>query len=275
MTTNTIAFIGGGNMASSIIGGLRASGWSANHIRVSDPSSNQRQKLKSDFQVQCFESNTDCIRDAEIIVLATKPQMLKEALKPISEPLSLTKPLVTSIAAGITGTDILKWIGSPLPLIRVMPNTPALVNRGVSAMFANQLCSDEHKKAADQIMGAVGKTVWVSSESDIDTVTGISGSGPAYFFKLMEIMIENAVRNGLTEEDAKILVIETAAGAAKLAGNSEQTPAILRKQVTSPAGTTEAALISMESSGIDQVVSSGIDAAIERSRELAIMLGEH
>ncbi len=262
-------------MASSIIGGLCASGWPVNCIRVSDPSASQREKLHKLYQVPCFKSNLECVTNANIIVLATKPQVLKQAIKSIRDSLSQTQPLVASIAAGVTGPDILKWIGSPLPLIRVMPNTPALVNRGVSAMYANDLCSSQHKETVNHIMTAVGKTVWVNTEADIDTVTGISGSGPAYFFKLMEIMIEKAVQNGLTEDDAKTLVIETAAGAAELANNSEQTPSILRKQVTSPAGTTEAALLSMESSGIDQVVTKGINAAIERSRELAIILGEH
>ena len=228
-------------MASSIIGGLVSAGWPTDHIVASDPSDDQRRKLASEHQINSFESNSECISNADVIVLATKPQVLKGAIDSIRKTVfqSASPPLIISIAAGVTGADILRWFGSALPLVRVMPNTPALVNHGVSALFANDLCSQASRDIATKIMGAVGKTVWVKTEQDIDTVTGISGSGPAYFFKLMEVMVETAIRNGLSEADAKTLVLETASGAAKLASASSSSPEELRKQFSNATATTE------------------------------------
>jgi len=183
-------------------------------------------------------------------------------------------PLVISIAAGILIKDIMLWIGAPLPVIRVMPNTPALVNCGVSGLFANGLADQHHKNAAQSIMQAVGPAIWVDHESDIDTVTGVSGSGPAYFFKLMEIMMDAAQSHGLDSEAARTLVLQTALGAARLANESEVGPGELRRQVTSPKGTTEAAINAMEDRGIEQTVKAGIQAAIDRSEELADILGD-
>jgi len=260
-------------MASSIIGGLMTSGRSDHHICVSDPSFEQRESLQSRFNIDCFENNEDCVMEADTVVFATKPQMLRQAVQSVGKKLAEKRPLVISIAAGIISSDILRWLGTALPLIRVMPNTPALINRGVSGFYANHLCTEAQKTSAETIMQAVGKVVWVDSEKDIDTVTGISGSGPAYFFKLMEIMIDCAVNHGLDPQRAGTLVLETAAGAAELANRSEFSPAELRKQVTSPGGTTQAAISTMESMGIDATVSEGIIAAIHRSRELSTKLG--
>lgn len=261
-------------MSSSIIGGLLESGWDRNTISVSDPSETQRQKLVERFGIRCFQDNAQCVEGAGVLMLATKPQVLREALGSIQNALSQNKPLLASIAAGINESSILTWAGLPLPVVRIMPNTPALVNRGVSALFANDQCTESQKHSVETIMKAVGETIWVDSESDIDTVTGISGSGPAYFFKLMEAMLEKAIENGIDEESAKTLVVETAAGAAKLAKQSVHNPKTLRQQVTSPGGTTQAAILSMESSGIDSTFSNGMDAAIKRSKQLSEELGE-
>ena len=260
-------------MASAIIGGLIKSGWQNTQIRVSDPIKAQRDSLESNYGITCFEVNSQCIQDVDVIILATKPQKLQEVIRSVKEQISSRKPTIISIAAGISIESITGWIGSPSPVIRVMPNTPALVNRGVSGLYANTQCSEEQKSLAEQIMHAVGQVVWVNQESDIDIVTGISGSGPAYFFKMMEVMIDTAQAHGLDKDTATTLVLETAAGAAQLAISSADQPAVLRRKVTSPAGTTEAALMTMESMGIDLTINEGIKAAIARSETLCDELG--
>ena len=270
----TLAFIGGGNMARSIIGGLVSSGWPVDRVRVSDPSRSQRDFLEDEFNLSCFEDNGQCVETAETVILAVKPQVLRQALDSIRDPLVARQPLLISIAAGIRSTTIARWVGEEIPIVRVMPNTPALVNCGISGMMANPLASDQQKRDAEQIMRAVGEIVWVDSDEDIDTVTGISGSGPAYFFKLMEIMIQTGVQHGLDGPTAGKLALQTALGAAKLALDSEHGPDELRRQVTSPGGTTEAAIRAMEDRDIDATFSSGITAAIVKSDDLAKTLGE-
>ena len=261
-------------MARSIIGGLVSSGIPGTQFRVSDPSPDQRARLEAISGVQAFDNNADCLDQCDIVVMAVKPQVMKEALSSVGSLLQTDRPLVISIAAGILIKDIVKWIGVPVPVIRVMPNTPALVNCGVSGLFANELADQQHKDTAREIMQAVGPAVWVNQESDIDTVTGISGSGPAYFFKLMEVMMDAAKAHGLSPEVARTLVLQTALGAARLANESDVEPGELRRQVTSPKGTTEAAINAMEAEGIENTVKAGIQAAIDRSEELARILGD-
>jgi len=268
-----IAFIGGGNMASSIIGGLVSSGWPASMIRVSDPVDSQRENLSQKFGVQCYEDNQLCIESADVVILAVKPQMLRQVVTPISSSLQDSTPLIISIVAGISSRDTMDWIGVNLPFIRVMPNTPALVNRGVSGLYATSSTSDSQRELAATLMKSVGEVVWVNQESLIDTVTGVSGSGPAYFFKLMELMIAEAEANGLDAESAQTLVVETAAGAAALMQQSALRPAELRRQVTSPGGTTNAGIQFMEQAGIEQAVRGGVRAAVLRSAELAEEFG--
>ncbi len=270
----SIAFIGGGNMARSIIGGLITAGWSKEKLFASDPLADQRDNLENDFGIKCFDDNNQCIEHADIVVFSVKPQMMKAVVQSSGPALVKKQPLLISIAAGIRMADILSWAGKTMAFIRVMPNTPALVNCGVSGLLANDLATDDQRNAAENIMRAVGEIVWVNNESDIDAVTGVSGSGPAYFFKLMEIMIASAGRHGLSNDAAKTLVLQTALGAAKLAVSSEHLPDILRKQVTSPGGTTEAAILKMEELGIDETVAQGVRAAVEKSDELAHDLGD-
>lgn len=270
----TVSFIGGGNMARSIIGGLVTAGWKAENIHVSDPADSQRKRLEQHSGVHIYQDNRPCAENGKVIVLAVKPQIMKQAVTSINHLLRTTKPLIISIAAGIRIEDIIRWIGETLSVIRVMPNTPALINNGVSGMLANVETSEYQQKIAESIMQSVGPVVWVRDEHDIDVVTGISGSGPAYYFKLMEIMINSAKAHGLGEETARTLVLQTALGAARLANVSEYLPDELRRQVTSPGGTTQAALSSMEENGIEQIISEGIKKAIDKSNELAIALGE-
>lgn len=271
---HAISFIGGGNMSRSIVGGLIASGYDASRIQVSDPLDDQRQMLGSQFRVKTCPENANCVTGSRVVVLAVKPQVMQQALASVQHELRAHKPLLISIAAGIRIDNILCWAGCEVPVIRVMPNTPALVNCGVSGLFANTLADESDRNLAEQIMQAVGAVVWLNSERDIDTVTGISGSGPAYFFRLMEIMMESAKEHGLDAPTARTLVLQTALGAAKLAVNDPSSPSELRRQVTSPKGTTEAALLHMEERGIEMAVKAGINAAIHRSDELATQLGE-
>ncbi len=269
-----ISFIGGGNMAHSIIGGLVASGWTANRIHVADPVESCRNLLEQEFGVHVYHDNQPCVENSRIVVFAVKPQMMRQAVTSIDHQLRTYKPLVMSIAAGIRIADIIRWSSAALPIVRVMPNTPALINSGVSAMLANPQTIDHQRLIAESVMQSVGSVVWVDSERDIDVVTGISGSGPAYYFKLMEIMINSAKDNGLDQQTATTLVLQTAVGAARLALASEHPPARLRQQVTSPGGVTEAALSFMEENGIDRIIADGIEAAIEKSNELATAVGE-
>ena len=268
-----IAFIGGGNMAGSIIGGLLNSNWPAANLSVSDPLAERRRELAQRFGLDVLEDNAQCAERGDVVVLAVKPQFLRPAVESISAVLQRQKPLVISIAAGIRGADILRWAGGPLALVRTMPNTPALVNAGISGLFANELVTEKQRDLAQTILRAVGETVWVKQESLLDAVTGVSGSGPAYFFKLMELMAASAVRHGLDPETANALAVQTAVGAATLAKHSakhsSEPPATLRRQVTSPGGTTEAALAKMEACGLDNAIQQGIAAAVTRSQQLA------
>ena len=260
-------------MARSIIGGLISSGWPSISIVASDPSVEQRERLETSFAIETFEDNKPAVDQAEIVVFSVKPQIMKQAIESVQPELVRNGPLIISIAAGIRTRDALRWIGQDMAFVRVMPNTPALVNSGVSGLLANASTNATHKQIASQVMEAVGQVVWVENEEDIDTITGISGSGPAYFFKLMEIMMQAARARGLSDEAARTLVLQTALGASRLAEHSEQLPGELRRQVTSPGGTTEAAILSMEKAGIDETIRGGIVAAIEKSDELAITLG--
>ncbi len=268
-----VAFIGGGNMAGSMIGGLITAGWPSDSIRVAEPVASRREELAHSHGISCFENNIPCIRGADLVVLAVKPQVLREVVRALAEPLLGASPLLMSIAAGIRGADILNWVGGELPFVRVMPNTPALVNRGVSGMWANDLVGPGQRAAAEETMRAVGEVVWVEDESLIDAVTGVSGSGPAYFFKVMELLLEAAEQHGLDSESARTLVVETAIGSATLIRNGSLSPAELRRQVTSPGGTTEAGIRQMEGDGIDDAVLSGVSAAVIRSRELSDRFG--
>ncbi len=268
-----LAFVGGGNMAGSIIGGLTASGWPANRIRVGEPVPDRRDALTRSHGIECMDDNVRCVRDADIVILCVKPQVLHEVLVPLKTALQEASPLLVSVVAGIRSTDILGWIDTKLPFVRVMPNTPALINQGISGLWANELANPAHRRVVENTMGAVGQVVWLARESLMDTVTGVSGSGPAYFFKLMELMIQAAENHGLDKETAKILVLETALGAATLIHQSHLGPEELRQNVTSSGGTTEAGLRCMEWYGFDNAVLAGVGAAVTRSIKLSEQFG--
>ncbi|OLS64052.1 pyrroline-5-carboxylate reductase [Pseudomonas putida] len=272
MSKTRIAFIGAGNMAASLIGGLRAQGLEAAQIRASDPGAEQRAKIHAEHGIDLFESNAEAIEGADVVVLSVKPQAMKavcEALKPNLKP----GQLVVSIAAGITCASMNAWLGAQ-PIVRCMPNTPALLRQGVSGLYATAEVSAEQRQQAEQLLSAVGIALWLDSEAQLDAVTAVSGSGPAYFFLLIEAMTAAGEKLGLSREVASKLTLQTALGAAHMAVSSDVDAAELRRRVTSPNGTTEAAIQSFQADGFEALVQKALGAAAHRSAEMAEQLGK-
>ncbi|HBQ45313.1 MAG TPA: pyrroline-5-carboxylate reductase [Thiomicrospira sp.] len=264
-----IAFIGAGNMAISLIKGLLASGYDVTKIIATSPSESNRQQVMQSVGVRCIESNIEAITQSDIVVLAIKPQVLASVCSNIEDTVIKHKPLVISVAAGIRSTDINRWLGGNCAVVRCMPNTPSMIQTGATGLFANSLVSTEQKSDAENILRAVGLTVWVDSDEDIDSVTALSGSGPAYYFLFMESMQQAAENMGLDKKTAKLLTIQTAFGAAKMALESADSCEDLRKKVTSPNGTTEQAIKSFEANQLPEVVSQAMLAAKNRAISLA------
>ena len=269
-----IAFIGGGNMASAILGGLIENGYDSKNILVSDPSAEKLDELKNQFSVQTFTDNNEAVAQADVVILAVKPQVMQQVISPLTEALTTKQPLVISVAAGISLESLADWTDSSLAIVRCMPNTPALVQQGASGLLANAQVSEAHKQLTDDILKAVGLNVWVENESQLDAVTALSGSGPAYFFLFIESMIAAGEKLGLASETAKTLALQTALGAATMASKSEHEPAQLRKNVTSPNGTTEQAILTFQKMGIENMVEQAMKAAFDRSIELSKELGK-
>jgi pyrroline-5-carboxylate reductase len=269
----TIGFVGAGNMASSLICGLLVTGFPAQRLWAADPDAQQLSRL-SDYQgIHLTSDNAEMVRQADVVVLAVKPQVLAEIVKPLHEALLAASTLVISIAAGVNSAALNQWMPD-VPVIRCMPNTPALVGQGVTGLFATSTVSDQQKQAAEMIMQAVGKTVWLENETLIDSVTAVSGSGPAYFFLMMEAMEAAAVNLGLTPEIARLLVQQTALGAATMVAETGESPAQLRRNVTSPGGTTEQALDIFEQHHFKSVVAEALQGAHDRSIELSKIIGQ-
>lgn len=260
-----ICFIGGGNMAQALIGGLLSRGLPATRVTVSDPVEHVRELLQAK-DIHVTDNNIDAIRDADIVVLAVKPQVLADVLKPLNG--LFTDKLIVSIVAGAEIQTISAFTGTEM-VVRVMPNTPALVQTGAHGLFAYPVVDDAKRELASQVLAATGLTLWVKSEDQIDAVTAVSGSGPAYFFYMMESMIRAGKNMGLDEKVATALTLQTALGAAQMAITSANTPAELRKNVTSPNGTTQAALEVFDRAHISQNIQTALAAAQKRSQELA------
>ena len=270
----TIAFIGGGNMAQALLGGLLASGADPTARRVSDPSPACREALAALGPLTLFDANAAAADGAEAVVLAVKPQVLGPILTALAPVLAAQQaaPFVLSIAAGIDCASLLHWSGG-IPVVRAMPNTPALLRSGVTALFATPGISAAQRGQAEALMAMAGTTYWLEEEGDLAAVTAASGSGPAYFFRLMEGMIDAAVAQGLTPSLARALVTETALGAARMATVPGADPAALRTAVTSPGGTTAAALEAFEAAGFAPMVTTAMAAAAHRANTLAEELG--
>lgn len=273
MIEDSIAFIGGGNMATSLIGGLIAEGYPRDGLWVTDVDDQKLSRLQDRFQVNTTGDNQLVISRAATIVLAVKPQVIGSVIDGIASAAKTASPLIVSIAAGVREPDMRRHFGYEAAIVRTMPNTPALLQCGASALYANPFVNAEQRSRAENVMRAVGITVWVDDESILDAVTALSGSGPAYFFRLMEIMEDIGVDMGLSRESARNLTVQTALGAARMATETGDPPSALRKNVTSPGGTTQAALESLDAGGMANLMARALEAARKRAIELGVELG--
>jgi pyrroline-5-carboxylate reductase len=268
-----ISFIGGGNMARSIIGGLISQGYSAENLTASDPNADILTALTRDFGVQTTVDNVTAVAEAQVVVLAVKPQVMKAVCLGLAPQLP-AQCLVISIAAGVSCGSLKQWLGAQRHIVRAMPNTPALVLAGASGLYAAEGVTTEEKALAEQLLNAVGTVAWVAEENLIDAVTAVSGSGPAYFFLLLEAMVDAAEQQGLDRNTARQLAVQTALGAARLAqSDSDLELAELRRRVTSPGGTTERAIAAFEQHQFRQTVGIAMQACANRARQMADELG--
>lgn len=273
MDQSTIGFIGAGNMGRSLAGGLLKSGWDRRKLILADPVPEQREAVERLLGVNVYLQNEDVAERADVLVLAVKPQVIKPVCEGLAAAVQQKRPLLVSIAAGVRIADLERWLGGNLSLVRVMPNTPALVGSGASGMFANPRVSDPQRDLAESILRTVGVAVWLPSEDLLDVVTALSGSGPAYFFLVMEVLERAVIEQGLDLATARLLTLETAFGAAKMALEGGTEPAELRRRVTSPGGTTERAIAALQAGGAERLFADAIEAATQRSRELADLFG--
>ena len=267
-----ITFLGGGNMANALIGGLRKQGFSAAAIQVVEPLEESREKLVTAFGVRCCPTVDPSSLNCDALVLAVKPQQMREAVAPLAGKLS--QQMVLSIAAGLRTVDISRWLGGYTQLVRSMPNMPALIGEAISGVYADPSVGREGRTMAEKILHAVGSSMWIEDEAQMDAVTAISGSGPGYVFYFIESLQLAARALGFSDAEARILAIETFAGAAKLAEASPDPASVLRERVTSKGGTTEAALDSFNHDGLAAAILRGVRAAAARGGELGEQLGK-
>lgn len=267
-----IGFVGGGNMAAALIGGLADKLTEGANIHVVDINEDALNRLSNQFGVTTATRIDEALAQCDVIVLAVKPQQMRDVVKEVKPHVKVQ--LLLSIAAGIRATDLSRWLGGHEAIVRTMPNTPALVGMGIAGMAAMKGVSAQQREQAEAIMRAVGKTVWLDDEAQIDPVTAISGSGPAYVFYFIEAMQQAAKEMGLTEAQGTELAIETFRGAAQLAANATEPVALLRERVTSKGGTTYAALTSMEQGGVKEAIVRAVKAAAQRGRELGEEFGK-
>lgn len=269
MKDKKIVFIGAGNMAAALIKGLIQDGHPTENITAADPDHEKLNLISEQTGIGINSDNSAAIADADVVVIAVKPQVIKAVASRISTAVVEKQPLVISIAAGIPVSHLQQWLGETTAIVRTMPNTPAMLQAGATGLFAAECVNDEQHSLAESIMRAVGLTIWVEQESLIDAVTAVSGSGPAYFFLFMEHMIRAAKALGLPGESAHLLTLQTALGASRMALESDDNPATLRTRVTSPGGTTEQAINTFETGGLEQLVMDAMRAARDRSIELS------
>jgi pyrroline-5-carboxylate reductase len=269
-----ISFIGGGNMARAIIGGLKNNDFDMTAITVIDPDEEKRKQLAAEFNVQVSDSyvENDNIKLNHVIVLAVKPQQMKEVCTQLSHKISTQ--LIISIAAGIRTVDISRWLGNYPSIVRVMPNTPAQIQAGVSALFALPKVTQAQQSQASTILDAVGMTLWLNDEAKMDAVTAISGSGPAYVFYLIEALQDAAISLGMTAEESSMLAVQTFAGASLLASQSKTDIQTLRAQVTSKGGTTEQGILALETANIKNIILAAAKAAANKSKSLGDNLAQ-
>jgi len=270
MDYGKVAFVGGGNMARALVGGMLGAGYEPAHILISDPVAATRDHLAKEFPGTVIsENNADAVAEAECIVLAVKPQILSEVCKPIAAAVQETGPLIISIAAGVRSDDIDAWLGGGLSVVRVMPNQPALLRLGISGLYANEKTSEEQRRAASNIVSTTGPVISVATEQDIDTVTAVSGTGPAYFYLLVDMLVKVAEQMGLDHKSALALVLETARGAGEMAEQSGETMDTLIARVRSPGGTTAAAFDYLDGTDFRDIFTAAVTAARDRATDLA------
>ncbi|MCG5529423.1 pyrroline-5-carboxylate reductase [Halorhodospira halochloris] len=269
-----LAFIGGGNMARSLIGGLLADGYPSDLIRIAEPNAERRDMLASELGIVPTASNTEAATDAAAVILTVKPPIVRSVAEELSGLIHKQQSLTISVAAGVRMQDIERWLGEGVAVVRTMPNTPSLVRSGATALLANAQVNKAQQELAESLMRAVGQTLWLDVEEDMDIVTAVSGSGPAYFFLLMEALEDAAAEQGLDRDRARLLVLETATGAARMALESEDSPGQLRQRVTSPGGTTESALNVLNDHDFHAALGKAVKAAADRAEELGNLLGE-
>jgi pyrroline-5-carboxylate reductase len=267
-----LALVGGGNMARALVAGLRARGWPASRLHVAEPVPALREALAADFGVDVSADNAEVVARAPTWVLAVKPQVLPQVCAPLADLAQATRPLVVSIAAGVSTRQLGRWLGAGVPIVRAMPNLPAMVGAGATALVANDHVTPALAQRAQVLLEAVGSVTWLDDEAHMDAVTGVSGTGPAYLFLLAEAMQAAAVAQGLDPESSRQLIRQTLLGAARLLADSDEPAAVLRERVTSPGGTTAAAMRVFEAQGFVPQVCAAIDAATRRAGELSAAL---
>jgi pyrroline-5-carboxylate reductase len=270
MISNKVGIIGGGNMARAIGGGLLRGGMHATDLMIAEPDPEQCERLRKElYGAMVTDDNKTVARSAEILLFAVKPQILKPVCEDLASEVQVRRPLIMSIAAGPKIDDIDTWLGGGLSVVRVMPNQPALIDQGISALYANERTSDQRKTQAEKIMTAVGHAVWLDSESKMDAVTAVSGTGPAYFYLLIDVMIESAKKYGIDADTARMLAVETARGATALAAAETESMSVMIDRVRSPGGTTTAAFEFLDEKDARGIFETAIDKAEKRAAELA------
>jgi pyrroline-5-carboxylate reductase len=270
---NHLTILGGGNMGRALIGGMLRRGTRPEHITVGESVEAARDALSADFGVQCVADNAAAVEPASVVVVAVKPQVAGAVLAPLQPLLQRSRPLVISIAAGIRLAALETWCGAGVPVVRAMPNRPALVGAGATGLFAPASVASAQREVAERVMQAVGEVIWVAAEDDLDVVTALSGSGPAYFFLLAELLTQGAIDLGLEPAAARRLAIATLHGAGQLAHAGDGDLARMRAEVTSKGGTTEAAVKAFEAADLRGIVARALEAATRRGRELAAQFG--
>ncbi len=269
MISNKVGFIGGGNMARAIAGGLLRGGMHATDVLIAEPRTEQCEVLREElYGAMVCEDNAIVAKQAEVLLFAVKPQILQSVCRALKEIVQETRPLIVSIAAGPRIDDIDAWLGGNLSVVRVMPNQPALIDQGISALFANSLTHAEQRGLAERIMSAVGQVVWLKDEAQLDAVTAVSGTGPAYFYLLIDILIQSAIDFGLDPDVARTLAVETARGATALATAETESMSAMIDRVRSPGGTTTAAFEHLDKSDARGIFAQAIEAARKRAIEL-------
>ena len=274
MSKAKITFIGGGNMATSLIAGLTADGYAADDIRVAEPNPERRNALQARYGVRAFADSAEALAEADTVVICVKPQVAREVCRGLAPLIPAGASLIISVMAGVPEQAIQQWLGGALPVVRAMPNTPAMVQTGAIGLHASAEVDADGRNRAETILRAGGLVRWVEDEARIDAVTALSGSGPAYFFLFMEALEDAGIALGLDPQTARLLTIQTALGAAKMAMESDAPPARLREQVTSPGGTTERALGVFDEADLRALVARATAAARDRATELSQSFSE-